>query len=542
MEAERLAQTYAVLIQRILSELRKYESLPDSSAAREAHVHHVITSIEFALEELAPSSKPGARDEGNGLLPAMPDPLVEIPLFEEVKRELLEKIRLGDNQPILLEGENGLGKSLLAAALASDLEIARHFDDGVLWLRLGRHADLLGAQHRLIRQLGGKLEIGFVESEEATVYLQEALATRACLLVLDDIWEIEDIGALNVAGPRCHWIITTANPELPGFVSYLAQKTKAWKMPGLAQKPAIKYFLHHAGQAGMNQVPAAVVRIVEFCQGHPLALHLAASSLINQAKPDWAGLLARLQQTDNEFSSHYFPYLLQSLQICIEELGEEADYYLVLAVFPVYSRIPRNVVLMLWQHMFQLQDKSAADLLAQYQAKGLLQAYQSEGRDYLALHRCQYDYMLDYAELDKLHPHLLAAYRRQCPQGWVRGPDDGYFLEYLAWHLAHARRYAEFKTLLLDFDWIARCLASAPLYALLEDYLLIKDPDLERVHHALFGAVPALSRDRGNLAHELLDRLWEKASKDLQGLLNQAKEIEPDWRPQFREPGSGARH
>jgi NB-ARC domain len=40
-----------------------------------------------------------------------------------------------------LHGQGGIGKTILAAAVANDSEIRRHFPDRVLWITLGEGAD-----------------------------------------------------------------------------------------------------------------------------------------------------------------------------------------------------------------------------------------------------------------------------------------------------------------------------------------------------------------------------------------------------------------
>ncbi|OAD21028.1 WD-containing repeat protein [Candidatus Thiomargarita nelsonii] len=133
---------------------------------------------------------------------------------------------------------------------------------------------------------------------------------------------------------------------------------------------------------------------------------------------------------------------------------------------------------------------------------------------------------------------LLAAYRRQCGQhGWVSGPNDGYFFEYLCMHLHSAGRDNELKLLLLDFDWIQNKLEATSVLALLNDYQWLEDKDIERVKNVLSKGGLILLKNKQELAIQLLDNLWGDESlqdnKDIQALLYQAKEAAPDWQPAF---------
>jgi hypothetical protein len=53
-----------------------------------------------------------------------------------------------------LHGQGGIGKTVLAAALARDEAVRRHFPDGVFWVTVGERGDLVAAQIGLLERLG----------------------------------------------------------------------------------------------------------------------------------------------------------------------------------------------------------------------------------------------------------------------------------------------------------------------------------------------------------------------------------------------------
>lgn len=57
-------------------------------------------------------------------------------------------------KPLGFQGEGGIGKTVLAAALAHDPEVRRHFPDGVFWVTIGASGDLVSAQLELLSRLG----------------------------------------------------------------------------------------------------------------------------------------------------------------------------------------------------------------------------------------------------------------------------------------------------------------------------------------------------------------------------------------------------
>ena len=83
----------------------------------------------------------------------------------------------------------GIGKTVLAAALAHDLEVRQAFPDGIFWLTIGQTPKLLDLQNKLLRQLT-ETKQDFTTKEEAKHALRNALEGRRALLVLDDIMEL----------------------------------------------------------------------------------------------------------------------------------------------------------------------------------------------------------------------------------------------------------------------------------------------------------------------------------------------------------------
>jgi len=83
-------------------------------------------------------------------------------------------------------------------------------------------------------------------------------------------------------------------------------------------------------------------------------------------------------------------------------------------------------------------------------------------------------------------------------------------------------------------------LQATQIHALLNDYELLEDKEIEMVKQALYNAAYVLMQNKEELANQLLDHLWGQVpeeSKGLQALLHQAQEKSPDWHwePPFPE-------
>ena len=463
--------------------------------------------------------------------------VINLPLFNELKAKLVIKPSLveiaeGQKSPLLIQSPSGMGKSVIATVLAHDTAIRRTFSDGIFWLHLGQHPDLISCQMALIRVLGAEEPMKyFLNPQVGTEKLRQLCAKRNCLLILDDVWDVDEVLAFNGLGKYCQLIITTCDNTLLEFLRRSIPSIQGYVLTPLAEEAAIQFFLNCTGQH-LSPVPTEVNAIARACDYLPLTLKLIAALASNQPLSVWHTLVDSLQNaTTNEFPDTHPRTLMQAMQLNIDALGEQSEYYLALAVFINYAAIPQRTVVMLWQYLYHLSTDQAEVLINKLVNRGLLQVEKILSNQYLGLHAFQYDYLSTSAEVEKLHQHLLAAYRRHCPHGWSNGPNDGYFFEYLCTHLLAAERTTELKSLLLDFDWLYIKLQRCPLHKLLSDYDLLSDPELETIKKVLSNGVNGLQPDREQLANYLLSQLAELTAPEIQKLLNQLKEIASEWQP-----------
>ncbi len=134
-------------------------------------------------------------------------------LLRQLQQDLIRNVR---STSIALYGLPGVGKTTLALQLAFNEDIISHFHDGILWAGLGIKSNVLGHLSRWARFLG--VVLPDVATQDATDSLAMALrswiGSRRLLLILDDVWNVEEALTLMVGGAECSYVLTTRFPQI----------------------------------------------------------------------------------------------------------------------------------------------------------------------------------------------------------------------------------------------------------------------------------------------------------------------------------------
>ncbi|MDQ2922132.1 MAG: NB-ARC domain-containing protein [Acidobacteriota bacterium] len=115
------------------------------------------------------------------MAPDLPNGFIERPaLFEQLLKSLLETGRQDLALTTALHGAGGLGKTTLAAALSHHDETIMNFDDGILWITLGKHPNVHEGLTKLYAAMTGERP-GFVDQEEGACSDREGDSEYLCL-------------------------------------------------------------------------------------------------------------------------------------------------------------------------------------------------------------------------------------------------------------------------------------------------------------------------------------------------------------------------
>ena len=192
--------------------------------------------------------------------------------FEALKNLLLSPDR---TQPVAiataLSGAGGFGKTTLAAALCHDDDIVTNFDGGILWITLGQTPNLIAALGTAYAALTGDRP-AFLSIEDAAVQLDQKLADRSCLVVIDDVWDAEHLRHFLRGGKQAARLFTTRNAGIDASIDQGAGPVDVDEM---SQPEAVAMLTEFAGTID----PAHAAALARDLGEWPLALELAAAMI-----------------------------------------------------------------------------------------------------------------------------------------------------------------------------------------------------------------------------------------------------------------------
>ena len=424
-------------------------------------------------------------------------------------------------------GMSGVGKSVLAAWVAQDEEIKARFPDGVLWLTIGVEPKLTLLQLRLAKELGGTQD-SFEDEQEGKNYLSELLTDKACLLILDDVWHINQAIAFDALGSRCQMLITTQDAEV-----IRALGATEHRLEELDKTHALELLAKWV-RTDINKLPPEAQDVAQECGNLPLALSLCGAMVHDGVA--WTDLLEALQEADlsfiekQQFRDYPNPNVLKALKVSVDALIREdpicAQHYQELAVFPADETIPEVAVQTLWLQDGKAKERHARKWMSRLNNRALLQVSGELHQPQIKLHSLQYKYLLAVQDdLPNLHNQLLEAYSQKCSSGWSTAPNDGYFFQHLAYHLVKSGRIAELRELQLNFNWLQAKLDNTDVNAAIADFdFLANDKNCQLVQSTLRRSAHILAQDKKQLAGQLLGRLLSYNSSEVQALLKQVKQ------------------
>lgn len=374
----------------------------------------------------------------------------DLPPFYVARKEELDRVKTylvrdpnrnlstGIQRRCLIHGMAGIGKSVLAAAVARECDVRWGFPDGIVRITLGKEPDIALSLSNLLQALGESL---IAEDEQGLrARISEVLSTRSCLIILDDVWKSAHVTAFEVMGPRCAMLITGRDSTITAGLGI-----RDVRLGRLSNEQAFELLANWS-----ERDDAALPLILDRLGNLPLALKIAGARLRRgMSGTEW---LEKFRNVSQIKIGRRAEGRDENLQICfdlsVRELApRERDLYFVLGIFAKGSSIPQSATTRLWHRL----DPSLDDFFCSELREDLVQmALIDRPEDSrLLLHDLLHDYCYEQIahEAQQLHQTLLAAYNPE-EKPWPDLEDDGYLFSHLSTHLLEAGREQHFHELL----------------------------------------------------------------------------------------------
>ncbi len=129
---------------------------------------------------------------------------------DALMQRMVARLCSGESPAFSSEGQGGIGKTTLAVALAYSEPIRKHFSDGILWVGLGKQANIAEEQQRWGEALG----VDPTHKVNRKEVLRHAIGERRMLLIIDDAWDVQSGEHMRCGGPNCCHLLTTRHRDI----------------------------------------------------------------------------------------------------------------------------------------------------------------------------------------------------------------------------------------------------------------------------------------------------------------------------------------
>ncbi|WP_221889177.1 NB-ARC domain-containing protein [Streptomyces sp. WAC05374] len=454
-----------------------------------------------------------------------------------------------------LEGAGGFGKSTLATLVAASARVRRHFDDRVYVFGMGRDVRHRAGIARKVCEAARFITedtTPFDDPDLAGAHLGRLLdrhPDHRFLLVIDDVWEAEQLAPFLMGGRRCVRLVTTRRPEsLPRGARRIrvdalseeqARTVLTWELPPLPGE-TVRGLLAATGRwplllrltnrviaaqldAGAEPAtaahdvlrqlegkgPAAVDELAPFPGASVFSDSSVVSDLFGISGPDDPELRRRLLD-DPEQRKRLVRATVEAATGLLPTRGRLR--LAELAVFAEDEAVPVPLAATLWHATSGLGELQARQLCKTLHDLSLLTMDKADGGR-LTLHDVIRDYLrhdLGPERVTELHRVLLDAVAATLPppsNPLPLGPmpraawwelTDGYLLDHTVGHMLAAGHGGEAEAVASDLRWVEARLSRRGPLAPWSDLARIPAPgararaqDLARAMHLLEGTQPA---------------------------------------------------
>jgi hypothetical protein len=373
---------------------------------------------------------------------------------------------------VVLAGPAGSGKTRLAMKLCDDEDVLDAFSDGILWVALGQAPDISAALRSMQVALTGA-EPQYANAQSA---LAAQLSGKSCLVVFDDVWSADHLANFTIPN-TCARLVIARNPALfPDFQTITIHAVQSSEARGMLRL-GLDIRATHPSLDGLAR------RLARW----PLALSLARAQIAQAVARgrDPVAAVESLSETLDRKGLEALGELAEPIINAVRATLEaqklldpsQRELYHSLAIFAPDVDIPVSAIEVVWR----LDANETRNCLLTLDKIALLQVnLRSDTVRLNALVREQLAKELQ--EQAPLHERLLAAWTDP------HNLPNKFAWQWLTYHMLHAGRAKEARSLLLDFNWIIAKVTATDLDALRADYTQFADDALISVVRQALGS------------------------------------------------------
>ncbi|BCJ44257.1 hypothetical protein GCM10010168_10700 [Actinoplanes ianthinogenes] len=407
------------------------------------------------------STATGSRRNTPWMMPALNRRPIDRP---DLTAQMLRVLTSGTGTTVgittAVHGAGGFGKTTLTSYVCSRPELRELFPGGLLWITVGQDRqgpDLASAVNDLCEQLTGARP-AFTDPEQAGHRLGELLDDGpATLLVVDDVWDDNQLRPFLIGGRRCTRLITT---RIPGLIPDDAEFVHVDQMEQRESETLLG--------AGLPKLPSQQVRrLLELTGRWPLLMALLNGTL-RRAVRDGNDLLSAVNWLVGRLSTEG-PAALDirvtkgrdravhaTVQASVAMLTEaDRERYRELAIFNEDVDVPLEALETLWSSTGQYSAVDSMRLVADLVDLSLVAAYQQASQS-IRLHDVLRLYLRHEVGAERLHELnalFLDANRAPMLGRWWSLPENDYLWQHLTYHLEESGQTAELNALVTDLRW-----------------------------------------------------------------------------------------
>jgi len=387
---------------------------------------------------------------------------------------LLLKAGSEHESPVVgLCGAGGFGKTTLATMLCSDQAVAKRFNGGNLKLTIGQetHGAALAAKINDVARFLGSAET-FTDPEVAGQHLGRLLDDGPRrLLVIDDVWEAEQLRPFVTGGRRCVRLVTTRVPDV---------------LPSGAARVTVDQMSVEQAETllglSLGPLPRALAdRLLEATGRWPLLLAIVNGVLREEAPHVGVAVSAQNALTA---LTEYGPGALDvtvvnershavrgTISLGVDKLGDDAaERFAELAVLPT-AEVDVALVTRLWSATAGLTGAASWQLCVQLTSLSLVR-YQPS-RNTITVHTVVHTFLRALLGPERsagIHAKFLDSVGSRLSithdgtvAWWALSPEDRYWWDNVIFHLVRAARADAAADLAVDLRWVtARLRISGP--------------------------------------------------------------------------------